>query len=120
LTCEKKPGIINVVTFEDTKFEGGEKDMNLATVLLRASHIGIRELKEHLSTEFLKEPLVITDRGEPVSINLPYSDVLELIDILDEFSDAETLAAVQEGRNAISGGARGITVSTLFRKTRKK
>jgi len=94
--------------------------MNVATVLLKASHVGIRELKEHLSTEFLKEPLVITDRGDPVSISLPYSDMLELIDILDEFSDAETFAVVQEGRKAISGGAKGIPVSALFKKMRKK
>lgn len=94
--------------------------MSIAADFLKASHVGIRELKTRLSTEFLSNPLVITDRGEPVSMNLPYSDMLELIDILDEFSDMETFEAVREGRRAITSGVKGIPVSNLFRKMRKK
>ena len=90
--------------------------MRIATDLLKASHVGIRDFKERLSTNFLKEPLIITDRGTPVSVNLPYSDMMELIDILDELSDTETLATVQEGRKAIALGTKGISVSALFRK----
>jgi len=61
--------------------------MGIATDLLKADHIGIRELKKKLSASFLKKPLIITDRRMPVSVNLPYSDMLELIDILDEESN---------------------------------
>ena len=94
--------------------------MSIATELLRANHVGIRDFKEHLSTKSLNETLVITDRGAPVSVNLPYSDVLELMDILDELSDPETIKAVQEGRKAIKAGAKGIPVSTVFNKIRAK
>lgn len=93
--------------------------MNIAIALLKANHIGIRDLKEHLSTKFLKDILVITDRGIPVSVNLPYSDVLELTDILDELADPKTIKTVLEGRKAIKAGAKGIAVSCLFNRIRK-
>lgn len=94
--------------------------MSIATDLLKAKHIGIRVLKNHLSKKFLKSFLVITDRGVPVSVNLPYSDVLELIDIIDELSDLETIETIQEGREAIKAGAKGISVSNLFKRIRLK
>ncbi len=94
--------------------------MSIPTDLLKAHRIGIRDLKEHLSTKFLKHTLVITDRGAPVSVNLPYSDLLELMDILDELSDPETLKAVQEGRKAIKAGAKGVPVSPAFNRIRAK
>jgi len=94
--------------------------VSIATNLLKAHHIGIRDLKEHLSTKFLNKFLVITDRGTPVSVNLPYSDMLELTDILDELADLETIADVQNGREAIKAGAKSISVSNLFNKIRKK
>lgn len=94
--------------------------MGIATDLLKANRVGIRDLKEHLSGEFLNETLVITDRGTPVSVNLPYSDVLELMDILDELSDPGTVKAVQEGRKAIKAGVEGIPVSKVFDKIRTK
>jgi hypothetical protein len=94
--------------------------MSIAADLLKANHIGIRDIKEHLSTRLLKDILVITDRGTPVSVNLPYSDVLELVDILDEVADLETMATVSEARKAIKGGAKGIPVANLFNKIRTR
>ena len=93
--------------------------MKIAIDLLKASHVGIRELKGNLTTGLLKRPLVITDRGVPVSVSLPYSDILELMDILDEVSDPRTVATVQKGKEAIRRGNAGIPVSNLFRKFRE-
>ena len=81
--------------------------IRIASDLLKANHIGIREMKEKLSKAFLEDPLVITDRGVPVSVNLPYEEVMELIDILDELSDQETLATIAQGRKAIKRKAKG-------------
>jgi len=94
--------------------------MSIAADLLKANHVGIRDIKEHLSTRLLKDILVITDRGTPVSVNLPYSDVLELVDIIDEAADLETMATVSEARKAIKGGAKGILVADLFNRIRKQ
>jgi len=93
--------------------------MSIAIDLLKASHIGIRDLKEHLTKECLKETLVITDRGIPISVNIPYSDVLELVDILEEISDPQIIALVQEGRRAIKAGAKVIPAARLFKKMRE-
>lgn len=92
--------------------------MSIAADILKANYVGIRELKGHLTAKSLKEPLVITDRGIPISINLPYSDVLELVDLLEEMADPKTAALVQEGRHAIKKGAKGIPVSRVFSKMR--
>lgn len=94
--------------------------MSFAVDLLKVNHIGIRDLKEHLSTKLLAGILVITDRGTPLSVNLPYSDLLELLDIIDELSDLETLTDIAEAKKAIRQGAKGIPVSDLFKKIRKK
>jgi len=94
--------------------------VSIAADLLKAHRIGIRNLKKHLSTKFLSEILVVTDRGTPISVNLPYSDVLELIDILDELADSETTATIDEGRRAIKAGAKGVPVSNLFNRIRAK
>jgi len=94
--------------------------MSISTDILKADRIGIRDFKEHLSTKTLNNLLVITDRGKPVSVNLPYSDVLELIDMLDELSDLETIKTISAGRQAIEDGAEGVPVSNLFDKIRAK
>ena len=93
--------------------------MKIAIDLLKANHVGIRELKGNLTTGLLRRPLVITDRGIPVSVSLPYSDILELMDILDEVSDSQTVATVREGKEAIRRGNAGVPVSHLFRKFRE-
>lgn len=94
--------------------------MSIAIELLKAPHVGIRDIKEHLSKQLLKDVLVITDRGIPVSVNLPYSDVLELADIMDEITDLETMGAVQEGRKTIREGTKGIPVAQLFKRIRER
>ena len=93
--------------------------MKLAIDFLKAPHIGIRELKEGLSS-FLKksEPVIVTDRGLPVNVILPYNEMIELLDIIDELQDKETLQSVAEGRRAVKKGEEGIPVSNLFKKIR--
>lgn len=93
--------------------------MSMSSDLLKAHRVGVREFKEHLSKKFLKKPLVITSRGNPISVNLPYQDVIELVDILDEVSDAETVKTVQEGRKAIKEENKSVPVSNLLNKFKK-
>ena len=92
--------------------------MSIAVDLLKADRIGVRDFKEHLTTKLLNNLLLITDRGNPVSVNLPYQDVLELVDILDELIDIETLKTIAEGREEIKTGSEGIPVSNLFNNIR--
>lgn len=94
--------------------------MSIAIDLLHAPHVGIRDLKENLS-RFLKakKPLVVTDNGTPVDVIIPYPEMLELIDIFDEIQDMEAIKTVQEAREAIRSGAKGIPVAKLFKKIQK-
>jgi hypothetical protein len=93
--------------------------MSIAADLLKASHIGIREFKGLLTAKSLKEPLIITDRGIPISVSLPYSDVIELVDILEEIADPKTVSLVQEGRRTVKNGAKVIPAADLFKKMRE-
>jgi len=94
--------------------------MTTAVDILKAKHCGIREYKKHLSTTLLKDFVVITDRGKPISVNLPYEEVLEMLDIFDEILDPETINDVLESRKSIKSGGKGISVSNLFNKLRNE
>jgi PHD/YefM family antitoxin component YafN of YafNO toxin-antitoxin module len=73
--------------------------MSLAINLLRAEPIGVRELKNHLSAVLKRhEPRVVTDHNQPRYILVPYDDMIELAEILDELSDPKLLKQVAEGR----------------------
>lgn len=95
--------------------------MSIAIGLLKAPHVGIRDLKENLS-KFLKKnsPLIITERGEPIDVILPYSEMMDLVDIFEEATDPATLAMVLEGKKAIKAGSKGVPVSNLFKAIREK
>jgi hypothetical protein len=94
--------------------------MTMANELLKAKHVGIRELKNRISRFFKSEkPLIVTERGIPTKVILSYEEMLELLDIIDELSDSTTVALIQEGRGAIEKGTKGIPVSYLFKKIRK-
>ena len=91
--------------------------MSIAVDLLKSEHIGIRDLKEHMSKVLKKrKTFIVTDRGVPINVILPYSDIVELADIMEELSDSKTIEIVREGRLAIKSGSKGVPVSRLFRK----
>ncbi len=95
--------------------------MTLAAILLKAPHIGVRQFKASLS-KFLKigNPLIITDRGVPIEVVIPYAEAIEMVDLIDEATDLEALKAVAEGREAIKAKRKGISVLRLFSKARKR
>lgn len=93
--------------------------MTAASALLNARHIGVRELREHLSQRLKgTRPLIVTEHGMPTRVILSYRDMLELIEVLDELQDHHTLEAVQEGRSAVKRRVRGIPVARLFSQIR--
>ena len=95
--------------------------MVIGSALLRAHHIGVRELREHLSRELKRDaPLIVTEHGTPKKVILSYRDLLELVDILDELRDRDLLGTIQSGRKAIRRGVKGIPISRLFRKVRSE
>lgn len=91
--------------------------MTLATALLRAPHVGVRDLKAHLSERMkTKKPLIVTEHGEPKQVLIPYEAIVEIAEILDELNDKELVKAVRLSRKSAEEGLPGIPVETLFKK----
>ena len=68
--------------------------MTVSGVLLNARHIGVRELKAHLSSRLKgRKPIIVTEHGEPTKVIVSYRDMLEIVDILDELQDKQSLLA---------------------------
>ena len=67
--------------------------------LLKAEHVGVRELRDHLCG-FMKDPkpaIVVTERGKPVRVIVPYAKMVELLEFFDEVSDLDTMRNIHEG-----------------------
>lgn len=79
--------------------------MSLATQLLRAEPIGVRELKNKLSAVLRRgKPRIVTERNKPRHVLVPYEDMVELVEILDELSDPRLLKQIAEGRKGYREG----------------
>ncbi|MDI6736819.1 MAG: type II toxin-antitoxin system prevent-host-death family antitoxin [bacterium] len=90
--------------------------MGIAISILKAEHIGIRNLKMNLS-KLLKadKPYIVTEHGRPKQIIIPYHEMMELIDIFDELSEPDLLETIREGREAINlAKGNDISASTLW------
>ena len=93
--------------------------MTLASTLLKAKHIGVRDLKAHLSEKLRSgKTLVVTDHGEPKQVIVPYADIVELAETLEELKDKTLAQLVQTSRYAREQGLPSIPVEALFRKIR--
>jgi PHD/YefM family antitoxin component YafN of YafNO toxin-antitoxin module len=83
--------------------------MTASKALLRAKNVGVRNFRNGVS-RFVREHafLVITEHGRPESVLMPYNDMLEIVDVLEELEDRQALKTIAAGRKAIRRGAKGI------------
>lgn len=74
--------------------------MTLSQAIIKAPHVGVRDYKAHLST-YLKNasPQIITIHGKPKKIVIEYNEMIELIDILEEFQTATLTNDIKNARN---------------------
>ena len=83
--------------------------MNLSTAILKAPHVGVRELKAHLSQRLRSgKPLVVTEHGDPKQVMIPYETVIDIVETLEELNDEALVRSVRLSRKA--GRARPIPV----------
>lgn len=79
--------------------------MSLATQLLRAEPIGVKELKNNLSAVLKRnKPRVVTDHNKPRHFLIPHEDMVELVEALEELSDPRLLKRIAEGRESYRKG----------------
>ena len=91
--------------------------MTLGNALLRAKHMGVRDLRSHLSRAVRGGGMVVvTEHGQPSKVLVSYEDMLEIVDILDELQDQRSVLAVHSAKRAIEAGAKGIRIGPSFRK----
>jgi PHD/YefM family antitoxin component YafN of YafNO toxin-antitoxin module len=94
--------------------------MSLEKDLLKAKSVGVRGFRDKLSKLMrTNEIFIVTDHGDPKSVLMPYDDVLEIVDILDELRDKDAVKAVIQGRKAVERGAKGIPAEEVFKKGKK-
>ena len=91
--------------------------MTTATDILKAPHVGVRDLRIHLADRLkTRKPIVVTDHGAPKKIILEYGELVELIETLEDMQNPGLLRAIQESRKAIAEGKEGIPVTHLFKR----
>ena len=91
--------------------------MTISNAILRAKSIGVRRFRDKASRFIGKhEFLIITARGAPASVLLPYNDILEIADILEELEDKKIVKTIAQGRISIHKGAKGILASKVLKK----
>ncbi|MBI4677329.1 MAG: hypothetical protein HY748_07075 [Elusimicrobia bacterium] len=79
--------------------------MSLAAQLLRAESIGVRELKNHLSAVLHRgKPRIVTERNKPRHFLVPYEDMMEIIEIIEELSDPKLLVQLAQTRESYRKG----------------
>ncbi len=92
--------------------------MSAVIDLIKAEHVGVRELRDHLCgfMKNKKPAIVVTERGKPVRVIVPYAKMVELLEFLDEVSDPNTMRNIHEGVEAIKRGSKGASFSGTYKK----
>ena len=91
--------------------------MSVMTDIVRAGHIGVKDFRDH-APKYMRDNQVylVTRHGRPTKFLVPYEEMVELMDIMDELSDPETLKMVAEGRKAIARGEKSVPVKKVWQR----
>ncbi len=95
--------------------------MTLTNSLLRAPHIGVRDLKAKLSRMLRSvKPLIVTEHGRPKRVILPYEVIVGIAETLAEMDDKALAHAVNLSRKASAKGTRTLSVEESFKKFKSR
>lgn len=85
--------------------------------LLKAPHIGIRELRENLSSVVADRKItVVTDHGKPAEVLVPYATLVSLLTLLGDLANKDVSALAVKGAPAGGKGAGGIAARPSLEK----
>lgn len=87
--------------------------------LLRAEHVGIRELKANISSyAHARKSIIATDHGKPIKVLVSYKVMVSMLEMLRDLLDTKMSSALRRGRKAIATGAAGIPARRTLGKAR--
>lgn len=73
--------------------------------LLKAKHVGIRELKDNLSRYLhSKEPIVATDHSQPLKAVVDYDDLVAMMELVKDLTDERLMKSLGRGVKAMGKG----------------
>ncbi|MBI4001471.1 MAG: hypothetical protein HY348_06780 [Nitrospira defluvii] len=90
--------------------------MNATNLLRKAKPVNVREAQAQLSKLIRsKFPSMVLSHGKPVSFLVPYEDMLNLVDTLDELKDKKLMGEIERGRTEYVQG-KEVSAERLFKK----
>jgi antitoxin (DNA-binding transcriptional repressor) of toxin-antitoxin stability system len=89
--------------------------MSAASFLRKAKPVNVREAQAQLSRLIRsKAPSMVLSHGKPVSFLVPYEEMLDLIETLDELKDKKLLREIARARTDYEHG-KEVPVERLLR-----
>ncbi|MDF0645156.1 MAG: hypothetical protein P0111_14090 [Nitrospira sp.] len=90
--------------------------MNSANILRKAKPVNVREAQAQLSKLIRsKSPSMVLSHGKPVSFLVPYEDMLDLVESLDELKNKRLLAEIERARSEYAD-KKAVPAERLFKK----
>ena len=90
--------------------------MGSSHLLRKAKPVNVREAQAQLSKLIRsKSPSMVLSHGKPVSFLVPYEDMLDLVETLDELKDRRLLKELERARTEYTRG-KSIPAERLFKK----
>jgi antitoxin (DNA-binding transcriptional repressor) of toxin-antitoxin stability system len=94
----------------------GEAIMNANNFLRKTKPVNVREAQAQLSKLIKsKYPSMVLSHGKPVSFLVPYEDMLDLVETLEELKDKKLLGEIEQARKDYVQG-KAVPAERLFKK----
>lgn len=90
--------------------------MSSSHLLRKAKPVNVREAQAQLSKLIRsKFPSMVLSHGKPVSFLVPYEDMLDLVETLDELKDKRLLGEIERARAEYAQG-KAVPAERIFKK----
>jgi len=90
--------------------------MTIKSLLRQSKPVNVREAQARLSRLIRsKRPSLVLSHGKPVSFLVPYEEMLDLVEMLDELKDQKLLEEIALARSEYKEG-KEVPAERLFRK----
>lgn len=98
------------------QYNHGRTKMTALSFLRKAKPVNVREAQARLSQLIKsKSPSMGVSHGKPVSFLVPYEEMLDLVELLDELKDRKLLEEIARARADYAKG-KSVPAERLFRK----